>query len=120
MPPETQQLVSQTFQPTATEAPTLNNLYARAIASSSLPTAPEGREAYAYKRTASGFDLCANFAFPSSPNDYNYLVAPFDERAIKNPDDWTYDAGGVCFERILKPTGEVVVPLQPGAFPVKQ
>jgi hypothetical protein len=37
------------------------------------PVAPEDREAYSYKITEKGFELCATFAYPSqNPDIYSY------------------------------------------------
>lgn len=67
-----------------------------------LPTAPEGREAYSYETTETGFKLCATFARDSANPE---LASPsyLDPGArIKNPENWNYTAGRYCFERITK------------------
>jgi len=65
-----------------------------------LPTAPEGREAYSYEVTDTGFRLCATFAHDSAPNDFASPQFTDPEARIKNPENWNYTAGRYCFERI--------------------
>lgn len=65
-----------------------------------LPTAPEGRPAYRYEPTATGFALCATF---STASDQQYPSAPVDRLAIiRNPDNWQYEPGETCFERVVQ------------------
>jgi hypothetical protein len=69
------------------------------------PTAPEGREAYTYEVTDTGFKLCATFARESSELNYNYPNYGYDKNmslSIANPDDWSHKAGRYCFDRIVK------------------
>jgi hypothetical protein len=66
-----------------------------------IPTASEGREAYEYELTDSGFKLCATFAHPSPVSEMN-SPKTFDTGApIKNAYDWTHPAGYYCFERVI-------------------
>ncbi len=64
------------------------------------PTAPEGRDAYSYEVTATGFKLCATFARDNS-NEY---ATGFSDPAlrIKNSENWNYKAGRYCFDRAVK------------------
>jgi hypothetical protein len=68
---------------------------------SGLPQAPEGRSEYTYARnSASTFEICADFAYPSLPGDYAYTT--YDSgMTLKNPDDWTHKAGLWCFTRVV-------------------
>lgn len=69
-----------------------------------LPTAPEGRQAYRYKPTEKGFELCATFAYSSSEdaNSMSYPAMPVTEKMyIQNPDNWEHKEGDVCFERVI-------------------
>ncbi len=63
-------------------------------------TAPEGRDAYSYEVTATGFKLCATFARDNS-NEY---ATGFSDPAlrIKNSENWNYKAGRYCFDRVVK------------------
>jgi hypothetical protein len=70
-----------------------------------LPQAPDGREAYGYEVTESGFKLCATFYRASVLEDSAYtrpVYAPTDDMPIKNPYAWDYEAGRYCFERLTK------------------
>lgn len=51
------------------------------------PDAPAGREAYSYRKTEKGYELCATFAEPSSQDQYAYSF------------DWSHKEGRACFER---------------------
>lgn len=70
------------------------------------PMAPENREAYSYKTTEKGFELCATFAYPSqNPDMYNYPVDISAEltktMAIKGGNNWDHKDGRYCFERVV-------------------
>lgn len=72
-----------------------------------LVSAPEGRPAYTYIVTESGFKLCATFMTESKPDEFSYArVMPVDETGkvmtIINPDNWEHGTGEVCFERVVK------------------
>ena len=70
-----------------------------------LPQAPEGREAYSYEATATGFNLCATFSRASILENTDYtrpIYAPTDDMPIKNPYAWDYEAGRYCFERLTQ------------------
>jgi hypothetical protein len=67
-----------------------------------IPTAPEGRAAYRYEVTETGFNLCATFAEPMK-SDVQFSAPIMDKQAvIINPDDWQYKAGDFCFTRIVR------------------
>lgn len=75
---------------------------AYADAAVAIPVAPEGREAYTYAVTAKGFELCATFSRDSSDSS-DTLPAYNDPTArIKGMDDWRYQAGRYCFDRVVK------------------
>ncbi|MCA9362548.1 hypothetical protein KC906_04185 [Candidatus Kaiserbacteria bacterium] len=70
-----------------------------------LPEAPEGRPAYEYHFTESGFEICATFASDSSTQNGYYprsmAVVQGEIPTIINPDNWEYKAGEWCFERVV-------------------
>jgi hypothetical protein len=69
------------------------------------PIAPEGREAYSYEVTDTGFKLCATFARESSDINQSYPNYGYDKgttMSIMNPDDWAHKAGRYCFDRVVK------------------
>lgn len=69
-----------------------------------VPTAPEARSAYRYEITDKGFSLCADFAQPSTGDEFMYGPSRVDitnEKQILNPDNWSHGAGEVCFERVV-------------------
>ena len=67
-----------------------------------IPTAPTGRAQYQYNVTNEGFELCANFSYPS-PGDTSFYPSPVDiNRPIKNPDSWQHPAGQYCYQRIVQ------------------
>ncbi len=71
-----------------------------------LPVAPENREAYSYKITDKGFELCATFAYPSqNPDVYSYPVDINAEitktMSIKGGNIWDHKGGRYCFERVV-------------------
>ncbi len=73
-----------------------------AYADMEVPTAPEGRDAYSYEITDKGFKLCATFSRDYT-NGFVDAVATFDQSMpIKNADNWNYQAGRYCFERVVK------------------
>jgi hypothetical protein len=84
------------------------------------PVAPENRDAYLYKITDKGFELCATFAFPSqNPNTYSYPVAELTKTiAIKGRDNWDHKDGRYCFERVVTEV-EGVKDLGPTPVPVR-
>jgi hypothetical protein len=68
----------------------------------SIPTAPEGRDEYTYERISpTSFELCAEFAYPSQPNEFSYPAYYEKGVVIMNPDDWAYEAGNWCFTRVV-------------------
>lgn len=68
-----------------------------------VPTAPEGREAYSYEVTDTGFSLCATFSANSNLNSEMMYSRPTDPGAlIKNSENWNYKQGRYCFERVTK------------------
>lgn len=79
-----------------------------ALGDGALPKAPEDRAAYRYATTDEGFELCANFAQPSTSNE-NYMYqssAVINEKMmVKNPDNWQHSDGDVCFNRIVNKEG---------------
>ena len=69
-----------------------------------IPTAPEGRAAYAYEVIGvSRFKLCAEFLNATSKSELTSFTTPIamDVEGIKNPYDWDHGAGVWCFERVL-------------------
>lgn len=76
------------------------------LPSSKLPSAPETRSPYTYEVTAKGFQLCATFSADSETKDYYYYDRPVPVDVIRptviNPDNWQYEAGDWCFERVVK------------------
>jgi hypothetical protein len=69
-----------------------------------IPKAPEGREAYSYEVTETGFKLCATFARDYSDTYYASNVYGYSKdmyMTVKNPDDWAYKAGRYCFDRVV-------------------
>ena len=67
-----------------------------------LPTAVDGRAAYAYNKTSKGFELCAEFSVASNPQEFSNPTFFGDKTAlIANPDNWEHSAGNVCFERVV-------------------
>lgn len=74
------------------------------------PVAPEDREAYSYKTTEKGFELCATFAYPSqNPDIYSYPADVSSEltktMAIKGGNNWDHKDGRYCFERVVTENG---------------
>jgi hypothetical protein len=75
-----------------------------------VPKASEGRADYTYDIvSATKFELCAEFAFPSSGSErmmYSdaYLTEPM---MVKGAYNWDHNAGEWCFERVLTPREEV-------------
>lgn len=71
-----------------------------------IPEAPEGRDAYQYKLTDKGFELCATFAAASRPGEFftgpSMVTKPGEALMIVNPDNWEHDAGVWCFERVVR------------------
>ena len=70
------------------------------------PVAPEDREAYSYKITEKGFELCATFSYPSqNPDMYAYPTEVSPELAktmqIKGGNNWDHKEGRYCFERVV-------------------
>ncbi|MCA9354282.1 MAG: hypothetical protein KC877_02055 [Candidatus Kaiserbacteria bacterium] len=75
------------------------------IATIKLPTAPEDRQPYEYHLTENGFELCAEFAGESRPEDMMYArtVMPVGQTGyIINPDNWEHPEGEYCFERVVQ------------------
>ncbi len=70
------------------------------------PLAPESRNAYRYERTSeSEFSLCATFAAASTQDGMFYAPTVYvSNDIIKNPDNWTHEAGEWCFTRYVNPT----------------
>lgn len=66
-----------------------------------IPQAPEGRPAYEYSLTESGFELCATFKTESLDNSfYPREVIPLErDTVILNLDDWQHREGRQCFTR---------------------
>lgn len=71
-----------------------------------IQTAPEGRPAYSYAVTDTGFKLCATFAKTSQPDEFSFAgpitVGKEEKGIILNPDNWEHGTGEVCFERVVK------------------
>ncbi len=76
------------------------------------PTAPEGRSEYTYELvTPTSFKLCAEFEYASTPEEYPHNTYYDRGMMLKNPDDWTHEAGEWCFTRVVSPS-EVSTPLR--------
>lgn len=67
-----------------------------------VPAAPKDREGYTYEKTARGFKLCATFSRDNVPNEFIDTTFIDPASKIKNPENWDYQAGRHCFERIVK------------------
>lgn len=69
-----------------------------------VPQAPEGRSAYTYELTETGFSLCATFETSTPEDDLYYPYYAREDMAphLTNPDDWYFEAGEWCFERDVK------------------
>lgn len=67
-----------------------------------IPEAPEGREAYSYEVTEDGFALCATFSADSTANVDMWGPSFDTTRPIKNADNWSYEKGRYCFERVVR------------------
>lgn len=83
-----------------------------------LPTAPADRADYTYTRTDDGFRLCATFATASRP-DQSLRNRPLDPSnssrpMIINPDEWSHEAGEVCFERFVRGLASTSIDATPG------
>lgn len=66
------------------------------------PSAPESRAVYTYKiKDEDSYELCANFAFPSTPSDLS-VPAYSGVDMMKNPyNNWDHGQGETCFERTV-------------------
>lgn len=76
-----------------------------------VQTAPEDRTAYRYNVTSEGFELCANFAQPSTESEnmmYPTSTGIEAKMMIQNPDNWQHKAGEVCFKRLINKEGAEV------------
>ncbi len=69
-----------------------------------VPEAPEGRSAYTFEKTETGFNLCATFRTESKAQDYygRPYISDSERAYIANPDDWEHGVGETCFERVVK------------------
>lgn len=69
------------------------------------PTASDERGAYEYNRkTETSFELCADFAFPTSKAQQEQYSQPYydtEGMIIKNPYNWDHKGGVTCFERVI-------------------
>lgn len=73
-----------------------------------LPTAPEGRDAYSYEVSEAGFALCATFRHHSTiVNNTSPYLPKSRGISIIGSDHWEYQAGRYCFERRIVNGGEV-------------
>lgn len=84
--------------------------------------APEGRAAYEYTVTDSGFSLCAEFALPSIDNDTRYAYWS-EAVGVFNANAWQHSAGKDCFERTVNMSvlrGEYSQALPPPPKPLIQ
>ena len=68
--------------------------------------ASENRKAYSYEITEEGFNLCADFWYPSQNTDrFHFSMAdPIrvgNEMQIKGGNNWDHEGGYVCFERVV-------------------
>ncbi len=70
---------------------------------SEVPTAPENRATYTYaSQQANTFELCADFAYPSSRSEQaQYSQPAYDGALIKNPYNWDHKGGTWCFTRVV-------------------
>jgi preprotein translocase subunit SecG len=94
-----QNRVEESYRVTGKLPQTLSELYV----GTEVPTAPEERASYTYKvDTATSFELCGEFAYPSSRTDQSVYSQPvYDGMLIKNPYNWDHKAGAWCFTRII-------------------
>ncbi len=67
-----------------------------------LPAAPSGRAPYTYEITEKGYELCAEFAYPTSESDQYATPIYYGDlnSTVKNVDNWSHKEGKWCFERI--------------------
>jgi type II secretory pathway pseudopilin PulG len=105
-----QSFIESEYSMSGTLPETLSELSDR----NTIPTAPSGRSAYEYrKESATSFQLCATFTYPSDPNQYDMGYYSVPEYGIKNPNDWNHKEGQTCFPRVIEPYST-----QPPAVPV--
>lgn len=67
------------------------------------PTAPEGREMYAYSAIdGDTYELCATFAYPSVQTGADVARIAMPSESMKNPyNNWDHGEGRTCFERTV-------------------
>ncbi|KKU91798.1 MAG: hypothetical protein UY23_C0001G0404 [Candidatus Jorgensenbacteria bacterium GW2011_GWA1_48_11] len=66
------------------------------------PNDPESGAAYGYEvRGPLSFSLCANFVLPSLDRNEPAVAAPYGPTSYYASQNWTHDAGSVCFERTI-------------------
>lgn len=78
------------------------------------PKASEGRDVYRYTvTTPTTFELCADFAYPSSKAEQMRYAQPVaqDGMMLKNPYNWDHGAGVFCFKRVLNVSDSVSNPM---------
>lgn len=69
---------------------------------STIPTAPEDRPSYEYRRISdSAFELCATFAYPSARENGESFPRPLYNDTTYLSNNWEHEAGGFCFERTI-------------------
>lgn len=76
------------------------------MSSAVLPSAPEERPAYRYAVTEKGFQLCATFSTTAAENGMFFgtpaMTGDVKTKQIINPDNWEYQKGEWCFERVVR------------------
>ncbi len=70
----------------------------------SMPVAPEGREAYSYTiADEDTYELCASFMYESANGRMGQREVVFNESVAKNPyNNWDHGTGRTCFERTVQ------------------
>jgi hypothetical protein len=74
------------------------------ISNNIIPTDPQTKEQYTYKRTSPlDFQLCATFAQESDGGVNSGKSIAMPAMAAAAPDNWAHAAGDVCFDRSIDP-----------------
>jgi type II secretory pathway pseudopilin PulG len=74
------------------------------------PKASSGRAEYRYEvKSATTFELCAEFASPTSESDRMYYAdyEPTEPMMVKESNNWNHGAGEWCFKRIVNPVPDL-------------
>jgi len=69
-----------------------------------VPTDPQTKESYEYKKTGYlSFDLCADFNKPSQTIDGSVTRIAYPEPMGKSNESWQHEVGNKCFSRTIDP-----------------